>query len=93
MALVYSDTEPYTGPPIRIDSMDPHAAYRKHLENWYFLRFIQLRGTRIERAQATRELAICDRKLAFWSRHHAFVQSEQMRITDEVKGKWYETQS
>jgi hypothetical protein len=88
MHILYNENEPYTGPHIRIDSMDPHKPWRTHCENWYHLKFIAERGTFLEKRRAMVELSIAERKMKFWERHHAFRLEEQIRITDEIRRKW-----
>jgi hypothetical protein len=70
MHFFYSENQPYTSNrPFRASDYNPNTQIKKHLENWFYLRFIQTQtDSIIERQQATKELTICDRKIEFWKR-------------------------
>ena len=85
--FIYSDIEerkPFTarGP------IDPHKPYLKHVENWFYLRLIYSNGTTIDKLQATKELAICDRKLEYWSRKPTFDQAKVEVSIKEMGKQW-----
>lgn len=86
----YTDTGPRT--PVNvglIQNMDPNIQYKKHLENWFFLKFILINSKDWqEKSQATKELTICDRKLSYWKRNPRFDHKQMMADTTELKKKW-----
>jgi hypothetical protein len=68
---------------------DANTCYRKHLENWFFLRFITEKSKDFsEKRQAEKELIICNRKLVYWAKSGSF----DTKIADEdiatLKAKW-----
>lgn len=63
-------------------------AWRVHIENRAFLFFMYSKGTYAERVQASKELDICDRKIAFWEKHTEFNKDEAARIIARVKSNW-----
>lgn len=62
--------------------------WQTHLENRSYLFFMYTKGTYAEKQQASKELEICDRKLAFWERHPAFDISKAASAKAQVKSKW-----
>jgi len=70
MHFFYSDNQPFrSNKPFRASDYDADVQISKHLENWFYLRFIQTQtDDLVERHQATKELTICDRKIEFWKR-------------------------
>jgi hypothetical protein len=63
-------------------------AWKKHATNRYELMFYLQNGTTAEKIQASHELAICDRKMAFWEGHSAFSPSEARQIVDDLADEW-----
>lgn len=89
MAIIYSDNEPKPQYPIKIDRVDANKAYNKHLVNWYYLKFIVTNSTDFsEKVQANRELAIAERKMAFWYRQPTFSIKRCAEETDRLKTDW-----
>lgn len=64
------------------------AAWETHVGNRFYLEFMASKGTFLEKAQARRELEICDRKLTFWKRHPAWSQQVSDRITERLRREW-----
>jgi hypothetical protein len=91
-SICYSDTkEPFTGRQIRIDLIDPHPKWETHFANHCFLSFVQRKSQdRNERAQATKELAICERKMNWWERHPLFNKDKAFAIRQKVLATWKE---
>jgi hypothetical protein len=58
------------------------------MENRFYLTFFLHNGTMIEKHKASKELAICDRKLAYWERNPCFDRKKAETILDEIKRKW-----
>jgi len=68
---------------------DPNRLYRKHLENHFFLKFIEVNSdSPVEKRQAGIELEICERKLKFWSRYPGFDKSRMEHDIAELKKQW-----
>ncbi len=85
----YSDTEGRSG-GLKIDlaKINPNGPYAKHLSNWYYLKFIAERGSTLEKIQATKELTICERKLAWWYKHPAFSVEQAGRDVRREQSIW-----
>ena len=50
MHFLYSDTQPFVSTkPFRPEDYNPNNQIRKHLENWFYLRFIQTHTDQIRR--------------------------------------------
>lgn len=84
----YSDISVRTGTPVNVASMNATKAYLRHYDNMLFLDFMAKNGTRIERVQADREMAICRRKMQFWERHPNFSKEEASRGCIVAKRNW-----
>ena len=86
----YKDNEPrgnFNGGSL--SNMNATRMYIKHLENYFYLRFIELQSdNRIERVQATKELVICERKLKFWSERDSFDRKQADDAKNEMKKTW-----
>lgn len=79
----------FSGDPISTwDEGRVMSAWGKHLENWFYLSFIMKSGNANEKMQASKELEICDNKLAFWENHPNWDKIEAGRITSEAAKKW-----
>lgn len=93
MALCYAENEPprgpYTGQPIMEWSEDRvMGAWLEHRKNHHFLTFMLRRGTFQEKAAATRELTVCQRKLAFWEKHPEFNKAEASAANARLAKQW-----
>jgi hypothetical protein len=72
-----------------LSRMDPTKQYCKHLDNWFFLKFVLMNSNDFnEKAQANKELTICERKLAYWKRNGNFDSVVAQRYTDDLKKNW-----
>lgn len=87
MHFLYSDTQPFVSTkPFRPEDYNSNNQIRKHLENWFYLRFIQTHTDQmIERQQATKELTICDRKIEFWKRQSDYSFEEFTASVKELQ--------
>lgn len=73
----------------RLMRMDPTKQYCKHLDNWFFLKFVLMNSKDFaEQAQANKELAICERKMAYWKRNARFDSDAAQRYKDQLKKLW-----
>ena len=88
--LVYSDTEPKTAFTGSLSSINPNRAFKNHLENWFFLKLTLRNGNMIDRHQASKELAICDRKLEYWQRKPEFDMKQAEKDIAELRSRWQE---
>lgn len=68
--IFYTDTGSKSGfDPDLVNRLNPNTMYIKHLENLFVLKFIELKSDKFfERAQAKKEIEICNKKLKFWER-------------------------
>ena len=66
----YSDTNKSSFDPRMIARINPTTAMKNHLDNYFFLKLILLRSNSVvEKAQASKELDICERKMKFHERN------------------------
>jgi len=86
--LVYNENEVRTGGGPDFASLCPNKQYKRHLENWFFLRLTLRNGNMIDRHQASKEMAICDRKLEYWQRKPTFDQKQGDADMKELRNKW-----
>ena len=70
--------------------LNPVKQYLKHYDNLLFLQFIlnHQGSSRVEKHQALKETALCERKLRYWSRNAGFNQPSALRGIEELKSKW-----
>jgi hypothetical protein len=66
MSFIYSDAKQDFTTPVDFRAMNATAAYLRHYDNTLTLKFFHLNGTRVEKVQADKELAIAERKMRFW---------------------------
>lgn len=66
--IFYTDTGSKSDfDPDLVNRLNPNTMYIKHLENLFILKFLELKSDQFaERAQAKREIEICNKKLKFW---------------------------
>ena len=59
--------------PFDVTRCDANKCARTHLQNYFYLKFLLLKSDNAnEKIQASKELKICERKLAFWQRQATF---------------------
>ena len=88
MSLVYDELLPSKGMAINLDKINPNKPWAKHVENWYYLKFIYTSGTVTEKIQAQKELIICERKLTFWQRHPTWSKEAAAQTVKDFQSKW-----
>ena len=88
--VFYSDTDKRTfNSAFRADDYDANHMICKHLENYFFLKFILLKSDdTVEKHHASKELDICERKMNFWKRQSSFC-SKQYEKDIEAYRKMY----
>lgn len=87
-ALVYDD-EPRGSFRGSVTNADPIRAWASHYSNALYLRFIAANSTDgRERGQANKEIAICERKLAYWQRHPKWNAAAAAEAVAPIKAQW-----
>jgi hypothetical protein len=83
MILVYDENAPRMMGGFRsLANANATAIYLTHFQNKLYLNFIAMNSDiHEEKAQANKELLICERKLTFWARHPNY---EQSVVTEEI---------
>lgn len=78
MMFFYSDTEKRTfNSAFYAEDYDANRMICKHLENYFFLKFILLKSDdTVEKHHASKELEICERKMNFWKRQSNFCSKQ-----------------
>lgn len=90
MSICYSDVkEPFTG-SLDTAKLDAVKGYLTHYRNLLYLTFIANHGQTSpqEKAQARKELVICERKLKWWQNLPRYDQAEALRGVKELKREW-----
>jgi len=90
MMFFYSDNEVRRSTkPFYAEDYDANHMICKHLENYFFLKFILLKSDdTVEKHHASKELDICERKMNFWKRQSSFC-SKQYEKDIEAYRKLY----
>ena len=90
MTLVYKEDEGRGGPQFAFDPLrcDANKLWEDHFNNACFLTLLLQHGTRIERHQASKEMVICERKMAYWSRQPHFDNAKAAEQALAVKKLW-----
>ena len=74
--------------PAFVKSLNPNTQYIKHLENLFYLKFLELKSDKFfERAQAKKEIEICNKKLKYWDRMITNQQLVDSKL-QELKKIW-----
>lgn len=90
MAICYSDVkEPFTGSidPAKLNAVK---GYLEHYRNLLYLTFIANHASTstLEKAQARKELVICERKLKWWQNLPRYDQREALLGIETLKREW-----
>lgn len=90
MAFFYEENQVRGGaPPVPYHDQDANRAWIGHYRNSLMLRFFEQNDPDIrQRAQARRELQICERKLEYWRRHANYDQQRAIRDAEVAKKEW-----
>lgn len=90
MGIVYDETRIMgQGPSTPVHTWDGTKHYLRHYGNSLYLRFVAGRtNDGQERRQAERELAIAEKKMAFWRRHPNYVHEDALRGVAKLKKEW-----
>jgi hypothetical protein len=90
MHLVYEENLPKrtSKKPFRAEEYDATKKYLAHYANSLTLLFFLEKGTRLERAQASKELAIAERKMEYWQRQSNFDRYAMIQGIIALKRSW-----
>lgn len=92
MAIFYDDNARSEGPPPNLSRMNATKIWLSHFSNSLILTAIQQKPKDfLEKHQATKELGICQRKMAFWERHPKFQQQTAANEAHKLKSAWSHT--
>lgn len=89
--IVYEENPmPRSGASFDFGAADATKFYLEHYRNWKLLQFISTNtlATFAEKQQARKELTICDRKLAYWSKHPNFDTKRMQAGVVEIDKEW-----
>jgi hypothetical protein len=88
MSICYNENERYTGPPISYNKINANRSYLRHYENSLLLQFLMLNGDMQERAQASKEMNICQRKMERMEKHANFDWEKVLPEIEKLKKLW-----
>lgn len=89
--LIYEDNAaPFSGRRTPYHEQPATRYWLTHFRNSMLLGLFLRRGTTVEKMAASRELAVCQQKMAHWSKHPNYDQEEAQRGADLVKKEWKE---
>jgi hypothetical protein len=88
MSICYNENEVYTGPPISYNKINANRSYLRHYENSLLLQFMMLNGDMRERAQASKEMGICQRKMERMEKHANFNWDAVLPEIEKLKKLW-----
>ena len=88
MFIAYNENDKYNGPPISYYKINANKSYLKHYENSLLLQFMLNNGDMNERRQASKELAICERKMSRMEKHANFDWNVVLPEVEKLKKLW-----
>lgn len=92
MSYILYDTDSggsHAGPPRRLENADATKHWLQHFSNSLILsRIGQVLTDAREKIQASRELQICHRKMAFWERHPRYLPQTAQREAMALRRAW-----
>lgn len=90
MGILYSDqAEPFSGRPVPYHRQKATEHYLRHFNNVLFLRAVQAAPKDIrEKIQATREIGIAEKRMAYWQNHPNFDQAAAAQGCLDAKKAW-----
>lgn len=85
MFFCYDEDKKFTG-SFNPTKCNANKMLEKHLENYFFLKFILAKSDRpTEKAQASRELDICNRKIKFWQKQDSYSETLFQKSVNRYK--------
>jgi hypothetical protein len=88
MSICYNENEKYNGPPISYNRINANGSYLRHYENSLLLQFMMQNGTMKERADASKEMNICQRKMERMEKHPNFDWDVVLPEIQKLKKLW-----
>lgn len=88
MGLIYEENPVRMAGSFNPAKCNANDQWLKHFKNSLYLSFMLKHGNRVERHQASKELVICERKMAYWSRQPHFVQRKSQEDAIRAKKEW-----
>lgn len=88
MSICYDENERYSGPPVSYYKINANRSYLRHYENSLLLQFMMQNGNMKERAQASKEMGLCQRKMERMEKHANFDWSVVLPEIEKVKKLW-----
>lgn len=85
--LIYDETPLRTNSSLVAD-LDGTAMFLTHFKNSLMLKFFLANGTVQEKAQASREMVICERKMKYWRNHPRYIQEMAATGAEKIKAEW-----
>jgi len=86
MFLCYQDNEKRSAATFNPYRYNPNNMICKHLENYFFLKFIiQNSEDFAERHRASKELDVCERKIAYWQKMPTYNEDTYLRDVANYK--------
>ena len=87
--LFYPDNQPFDYGRFSITKLYPTACWKKHLDNYFYLRFILDRSDdRDERWVANKEMQIAEKKMKYWERMPEFDKDQAQAYLEKLKKTW-----
>jgi hypothetical protein len=88
MALIYDEQPRKGNGAFKIDAFNATRQYLKHYGNYMFLKFMLANGNRAEKQDASKELGIAEKKMAFWKKAPNFDPGEAALGERAMKLQW-----
>lgn len=87
MALVYEETP--RGNFSGSIQCDATKMYVTHFKNYLYLKFIYANSDKtLEKMQASKELAIAEKKMKYWASRHDYDEKRSMEECNNLKKQW-----
>lgn len=88
--FIYDDHPLRTTRPFRVEEFDATHQYVTHFSNSLLLKFYHTHpsSTPLERIQASKELTITERKMAFWQKQQNYDDRAALEAVVKLKTQW-----
>jgi len=91
-SIIYNDRPRKRNGGFSTAELDPATFFKTHATNYYQLRALYNSTTDYnEKYQANAEMAIAERKMAYWRNHPDFTTTHEMDIISELKKRGVNT--
>lgn len=90
MTIIYSEERTEHEPSrVPYEKWNAVKAFLNHYDNYLYLSFLAAHSKDgRERAQARKELGLCERKMEWWKRHPNYDQAAVVKGCMEAKARW-----